>query len=297
MPAPDPAAFMAASAPPTIAALKDRDLIAEAERRGLVVTKDRPTEPIVRLAPQATGRVRFAVVSDTHLGSKWQQLTHLHDFYAKAREWGAAFMLNAGDVVDGTNMHKDQQYELHRHGATEQAVYAAERYPVLTGKKGDRLPTYLIQGNHDWSFQKDSGTDVLKILAAERGDLQYLGAMGAVFETGPLRLYLHHPAGGVAYARSYKPQKLIEQFAPEMKPHILLLGHWHITVHLPAYRNVEGLSIGCFQAQTPFLRRLGLAPVIGGVLIEAEYGKRGLEDFTTRWVTYRVPYKPGKDWP
>ncbi len=290
-----PEAFVDRVTAPAVAKLEDRDLIVALEQRGFVITKDAPAERRIVLDGAPKGSVRFAVASDTHLGHKHQQLTYWRDFVAKAGAWGAEFMLHAGDVVDGGRMHRDQEFELFRHGAESQGNYAIENFPVLRNRKGKLLPTYLIGGNHDGSFWNDAGANVLGQVAAARPDVKFLGAPAATFHHGALRIYLLHPDGGPSYARSYRLQKIVEQLAPDDKPHILLAGHWHVANHVPGYRNVEAFALPCFQAQTAYLKRKGLAPVIGGLLFEAFYDERGLQDLVTRYVLYRTPHP--KDWP
>lgn len=279
----------------TVKKLEDRDLIQALESRGFMITKDERTERQIVLDGPPKGSIRFGVVSDTHLGHKKQQLTYWRDFTEKAKAWGARFMLHGGDVVDGGRMHRDQEFELFKHGADAQATYAAEVFPKLTDAKGKALPTYIIGGNHDASAWNDAGANVLGHLASARKDLHFLGAPAATFHFGPLRIYMMHPDGGPSYARSYRLQKIVEQLAPDDKPHILLAGHWHVSGHVPGYRNVEAFALPCFQAQTAYLKRKGLAPVIGGVLFEAFYDDHGMQDLTTRWVLYRSPAV--KDWP
>lgn len=262
----------------------DRTLVTELEARGWMVTKDRPhVERQIKLGgSKKTGRVRFAVVSDTHLGHRHQQITHWREFNETARKWGSEFMLHAGDVVDGGRMHRDQEFELFKHGASAQGNYAAEVMPKLN-------ETWIIGGNHDGSFYNDAGANVFDTITAKRPDLKFLGAPAATFHVGTLQIYLMHPDGGVPYARSYRPQKIVEQFAPDSKPHILLMGHWHVTCYLPGYRNVEAFTLGCFQSQTSFLKRKGLAPVIAGLLVDATYSSAGLERISSEFVTYRTP--------
>jgi hypothetical protein len=84
-------------------------------------------------------------------------------------------------------------------------------------------------------------------------------------------------------------QKIIEQFAPEKKPHVLLLGHYHVPCHLPGYRNVEGLQLPCFQSQTPYMKGKGLYPFVGGEIIEFTRNKKGLTSFKYEIVPFYVP--------
>lgn len=268
----------------------DHDLVLALEQRGFTITKDMPTDRRVELSDRPSGKVRFGVVSDTHFGHRKQQLTYLRDFYDQARDWGAEFMLHGGDVVDGQNMHRDQQFELFKHGVAEQGRYAAEVLPELRNKRGKVLPTHVIGGNHDGSGFNDAGANVFDtIKAAGRTDVRFLGAPTATFHYGPLRIRITHPDGGVPYARSYRLQKAVEQLPPDDKPHLYLFGHWHVCTHVPGYRNVEAISLPCFQAQTSYIARKQLSPVIGGVLFEAEFSERGLDNLLTKWVLYRTP--------
>ncbi len=84
-----------------------------------------------------------------------------------------------------------------------------------------------------------------------------------------------HGDSGNTYARSYRMQKIIEQAAPEAKPDVLVLGHYHTNVLLPEYRNVTGLQLGCFQAQTPYLVRKGLYPEVSGWIVEFKVNNKG----------------------
>ena len=76
--------------------------------------------------------------------------------------------------------------------------------------------------------------------------------------------------------------------APEIKPHMLFVGHWHTTAILPMYRNVAAYSVGCFQSQTPFLTRRGLYPEVGGYIVEIKVGDKGLIGHKAEWVPYYV---------
>lgn len=280
---------------PALGQLADKELIHALEARGYMILQDGQTERRVRLPAPTIGTVRWAVVTDTHLGSKWQQLTHWRDFYKVAAEFRAEFVIHCGDIVDGSQMRKGHEYEVFKHGADAQAKYAIEEMPVLRNRQKRALPTYILGGNHDEDFWKGAGANILRTISDNRDDITILGAPQALFTLGPLKIYCLHPRGGMAYARSYRLQKIVEQFAPDVKPNILLVGHYHVACHLPAYRNVEAFLCPCFQGQTPFLKTLGLAPVVGGLLLEATYSKRGLEQFKTHWVLYRTHLE--NDWP
>lgn len=268
-------------------AMTEQDAIALLQGSGYRVSIDRPQEQRIKLAPKKTKHHRFGVVSDTHMGSKYQQLTYLHEFYDLCSKEGIDTVLHVGDLVHGSpKMHRDMILESFVHGADAQVDYAAENYPKREGIK-----TLLIAGNHDTSFWEDSGSDVVSHFCQQREDATYLGQRGAYVEFGSASVYLWHPRGGGSYALSYRLQKWIEQVSPDAKPHMVLVGHWHSPVHIPAYRNVEALRLPCYQSQTPFEKTLGLHPVVGGMLMDLWTSDEGIEDLQTRWVLRRVPKK------
>jgi len=79
-------------------------------------------------------------------------------------------------------------------------------------------------------------------------------------------LRLSHPGGGTAYALSYKPQKYAESLSGGEKPHIVGIGHYHKVEQL-FYRNIHIFQVGCWEGQTPFMRRKNLAAMLGGWIL------------------------------
>lgn len=266
------------------------DLVNTLRGRGLFVSPIPPTatgrEFRAQIAQLRGRRYRFAVISCTQIGSKYQQMTHLHTFYARCRSRGITTVFHCGDVVDGSKVYKGQEYELFLHGADEQREYVVKHYPHYEG-----ITTKMLLGNHDESFWKTDGYNIVAAICRDprRPDLEYVGDYLAFANIDGIRIALMHGAGGAAYARSYRLQKIIEQFASNQKPHMLFLGHYHIQCHLPQYRNVEGFMMGCFQSQTPFLTRLGLQPCIGGLIVEMRVDDKGILSVTTEWVPFYVP--------
>lgn len=264
-----------------------REALALLSDAGYRVSLDQGETQTVKLANKKTKRYRLALCGDMHLGSDYQQLTYLHDFYRQAEEFGAEAMLNMGDLVHGSpRMHADMLYESFVHGASAQVDYAVQNYP-----RSDKFPTYIISGNHDLSFLKDGGSHVVADFAKQRDDVTYLGQEDAYFKVGGASLYIWHPGGGGGKSRCLKLQNFADSVSPESKPHVAACGHYHTAGHVPAYRNIELFQVPCFQAQTPFEKRHGLSPVVGGILLELQVSPSGLEQVDTRWVIYRQPLK------
>lgn len=234
----------------------------------------------------------FGVVSDTHLGSKYQQLTLLKSAYEDFDRSNVDFVAHAGDLVDGHKMYKGHENELFKHSADEQRDYAVEQYPRLkNGKK-----TYVIAGNHDESFKKTAGYNIVRDICTKRKDMVYEGMIGATFNIGKIRIEMVHPSGGVSYARSYKSQKHAENLSSalievvrakkdaSLLPHVMILGNWHISDVLPDYQGMMVVTQPCFQAQTGYLRAKGLTPNIGYSIFDVWLDANGnLLDITHKY--------------
>lgn len=288
----DPAviAAKAITPDPTPEPLDDDTLVRLAQERGFLIHRPARTAKVHRFNPARIkgNTVRLAVVSDTHLGSKHQQVTYLHDFYSYAEERKVHAYLHCGDWLDGSfKMHRDMAYRgVFAHGFDAQLDYAVGNYPKPRRRD---IKTYGIGGNHDESFSNDTGADVVHHLAQARPDIEYLGYPSAYFDVGPIRILLRHPSGGPGFALSYMLQRYIDGLASENKPHILLTGHYHVAAHLPSYRNVDAFLLPCFKSQDIYLDRKGLYPAIGGLILEFDYGDEGLRRISPEWVLFRSP--------
>lgn len=248
-----------------------------------------PAEAETTLPEPERGAIRFAVVADTHLGSRCQQITHLRRAYEAFARLGVTVVYHLGDVVAGIDVYKGQHNEVFMHSYDDQVDYAAEHYPKVEG-----IVTRAIGGNHDLRSVKAGGVDPVAVLAGRRPDWEYLGPYSAWCVLGPLSIYLLHPDGGQAYAVSYRAQKLIESFVGGRKPHLAFLGHWHQQVRVRA-RNVTSYQVGCFESQTDYLRRKLLQPQIGAVAIEIAVGDDlSVREVTEHWLEDFVPLE--KDW-
>lgn len=232
--------------------------------------------------------IKFALMGDTQIGSRYIQLTHLHHFYGVCKALGVDTVYHTGDITDGIKMRPGHEYELYKISADEMKDDVVKNYPKVDG-----ITTYFITGNHDASLYKHVGYDIGKAIAMERDDLVYLGRDCAIVNITPnCTLELRHPWDGTAYAQSYKIQKMIEAMESDSKPNILAVGHYHKIEYL-FYRNVHAFQTGCFQSQTPFTRGKGISVHMGGWIIAVEVDKNG---YILRLTQQFIPfYKSIKD--
>lgn len=266
----------------------DKELREELNSRGYFTVKETVKQDQHYYFPKSTDEFKIGIVSDTHLGSKYQQLTHLNRFYELCADQGITDIFHAGDLSEGNGkQYRGQMYEMFLIGTSNKIKYISDHYPKVKG-----ITTHFIGGNHDYCFFKTDGFDVLDIIASKREDMNYLGMFGAYLNYRNTQFYLMHGSGGVAYARSYKLQKIVQELASEQKPHIMLAGHYHTPCYLSMYRNVESFQLGCFQSQTPYLKSKGLYPAVQGLILDVKLNEDGLEGLKFETVHY---YKPIED--
>ena len=231
--------------------------------------------------------IRFAVMGDTQLGSKYAQITHLHNFYDLCAKEGITNVYHTGDVTDGLKMRVGHEYELYKISADDMREDVIQNYP-----KRDGITTHFITGNHDASIYKQVGYDIGQAIASGRPDMNYLGRDCAVVNLTPkCTLELRHPWDGTAYALSYKMQKMIEAMESDSKPNILAVGHYHKAEYL-FYRNVHALQTGCFQGQTPFTRGKGISVHMGGWIVTIRVDENGyIQGFAPELIPYYYSIK------
>lgn len=233
-----------------------------------------------------TQELKIGLTSDCHYGSKYalpQVVEHLH---VDLERRGAHIIFDCGDTVDGIGMYAGHEFELNAHGG-DQLEVAVKEYPRVA------IPRRMIGGQHDYSHIKNGGFNILDIFAQLRQDVEFLGYFQAQIPlTDRADIGLMHGKGGMSYARSYKPQKLFEQWAKERdwnqvsgeedrqpttwadKPAIIAFGHWHIRLNME-YLGSELILVPCAQRQTPYLRQMGLMPTIGGWLVTLRIADNG----------------------
>lgn len=246
----------------------------------LMVKQVRPYE-----VPTATDKnvLKFGLYGDTQIGSLYQRMDALKVFYERCADEGVTKMCMAGDLVDGWRVYRGQEFELRPDGIgwPRQREIFVNEMPYFPD-----MDTYFITGNHDSSFKSLVGLVVGDEIQAIRPDWKFIGAdtgqVDFTTESGhKFKVMMIHPGGGInQYALSYKPQRIIESLSGGQKPDLIGIGHYHKAFFIPAYRNMVGICVGCFQSQTPFMARQSIAAHVGGWIITVTLGDR--EKLTTR---------------
>lgn len=234
------------------------------ENEGKITPRYNPVPKDIHNQYNGEKIVRFGLVGDTHINSKYTQLTFLHDFYDECSREGIETVYHCGDIDDGEGMRVGHQYDLYSQGADDHVAEIVRVYPKRTGIK-----TRFITGNHDASMMKRCGHNIGPVIARERTDFEYLGSDCArVWLTPTIDLELRHPWDGAsAYSLSYKVQRMIEGMDIYNRPKVMGVGHYHKACEFQ-FGGVEAFMVPCFQSETPFTIGKNIQVAMGGYIIE-----------------------------
>lgn len=225
--------------------------------------------------------LKFALLADTHLGNKMAAKKELADFYKKAwDEWVEAF-IHCGDLVDWTgNVFKWQVYDLENVGYDEQLKTTVNDYPYYWDIK-----TYVVWWNHDESFLKENWANIIKNIASLRDDIIDMGFYDARIKLNWVDINAHHGWGAMSYAKSYKPQKLIENIDTRNQPDIFASGHWHNALYM-AYRNIHSFLPWAFLKETLLSKRFNLGNTVGWWIVEVDIKDDGSSTIQMKFIEY-----------
>jgi len=91
--------------------------------------------------PIKDDQLKFLMLSDTHLASKYDNVRILQKVYEEAERRGIKIALHNGDILDGRYPTRaGNEYEIRYLSADEQIDYTIKKYPEFSGQ------TYFITG-------------------------------------------------------------------------------------------------------------------------------------------------------
>ncbi|MDD3305235.1 MAG: metallophosphoesterase family protein [Bacilli bacterium] len=213
----------------------------------------------------------ICVISDTHIGTKEQQLTLINEVYKEAARRNITTVLHCGDLLDGDyiKIRPAHQYQLFLKGFDQQTEYVIDMYPRVKG-----ITTKFIQGSHDETHLKNGGATPGKWIEKCRSDMEYLGQDDYTLTINKVKIKMEHPGGGVAKSLSYKTQDAVEKMTPGNKPNILLQGHYHKCYYM-FYRNVHAFLVPCLVNQSQFMKTQGISNIVGAYFLKIYSDEKG----------------------
>lgn len=231
---------------------------------------------------------KFVAISDTRLGSKYQQLTILNDIYLKAYEMGYRNVILCGNISEGlfsvTNTYSDTNFLA---DTLEQVDYITQYYPYVEGMK-----TYFITGTRDEKHLKNNKINIGKRISDLREDMVYLGHTSCNVEIDKSNMLVFSPKLEKTYTVSYRPQQQVDSFRSEDKPDILLYGGL-LQMEKMTYRNVKCISVPSVCATTKEMSDKRYANTVGAWYVTVTTDKYG--NLTNIRAIDSVYYKTNKD--
>ena len=240
-----------------------------------------------RVIPSLTKKVdfgkevfKFAHITDTHMGAVFFKEYIWDALCREIDKQKVDMVFHTGDVTEGLNNSRiDMIYDLTHIGYDKQKEYAIEKLSMLNA------PIKAVDGNHDRWYKKSSGALIVKDIADNLENMEYLGEDSADVKVGNAVFRLWHGEDGSSYATSYRLQKLVEAFSGGDKPSVLLAGHTHKQGYF-FDRNIHCITGGAVTTQSNWMKRTRKANHTGFWICTAYLNDFGIGSLETRFYPF-----------
>ena len=178
--------------------------------------------PVVALQDNVTipneSKFTFLVISDTHLGNIYENISLLKKVYEYAESNNIRYVFHLGDMIEGPALENQSTARIKRLDIHDQVDFLTKNYP-----KSDSVSTLYILGNHDYrSIAK--GIDISKVISNRRLDMHFLGYKNSRITIGNRTVLLHHPFN-IVNDQKYDDEIKELYIRPEFD--LVLRGHTH----------------------------------------------------------------------
>uniref|UniRef100_A0A6M3K0H8 Putative calcineurin-like phosphoesterase n=1 Tax=viral metagenome TaxID=1070528 RepID=A0A6M3K0H8_9ZZZZ len=224
-------------------------------------------------------RIKWGVIADTHLCSKYCRLDVLNALFDIYEQDGIKEVFVLGNMIDGEFPHNKHDL-LTAPGLESQTRYFIENWP----KRSSITTKFLTGDDHEGWYVQSVGVDVGRYIEDSakqigRTDLRYIGHMEYNMELKAKNestfVRMIHAGGGSSYATSYTSQKYVESLQGGEKPAVVLVGHFH-KFEYGYPREVHVVQVGAVQDQTPWMRKKRIQTNVGGTTISFELDRDGI---------------------
>lgn len=231
---------------------------------------------------------KFAVISDTRIGSKSQQLSILNDIYLKAHQEGYNNIIHCGNLTEGlypvTSKYDETTF---LKDTLKQVDYIVKNYPYIEGMK-----TYFLTGKKDESHLRKNKLNIGKRISYSRNDMIYLGDISCLMDIDNVRMMVLNSKLSKTYTKSYRPEQQIKSYRSEDKPDILLYGGL-IDAQKLTLRDVHCLAIPSVTATTEEMNDRRYSNTVGVWYVTVKTNDKGELDKFDAWIS--PYYVTGKD--
>jgi predicted phosphodiesterase len=218
----------------------------------------------------------FGYITDTHAGSKFFKKHYLTSFFEECEKQNVECVFHTGDLSEGMSHRPGHIYELTHIGFDAQKEYIIELF------KDFKRKLYIIDGNHDRWYIKSNGALIVKDIAKNFPNWEFLGHDDATVIVNGIKVELFHGEDASSYATSYRVQKLIEAMPGGEKPNILLCGHTHKQVYM-IDRNIHAISGGALSWQSNWMRSKKIVCHSGFWIVKCCISKGEVKWLEPRW--------------
>lgn len=160
----------------------------------------------------------FLVISDTHLGNIYENLSLVEGVYKYANENNIHYVFHLGDMIEGCTLNNQNSQRIKRLDIHEQVDYVTKKYPKI-----DNINTIYILGNHDYRCLT-KGIDISKIIEHRRLDMHFAGYKNSRLKIGDKVVLLQHP---FMIDNTNKYDSEIRDLYVNPKFDLVLRGHTH----------------------------------------------------------------------
>lgn len=231
---------------------------------------------------------KFIVISDTLIGSKYEQPTILEDIYQKGHEMGYNNVIHCGNLTAGlyslSNIYSDSCY---LNDTMLQVDHIIESYPQINGMK-----TYFIGGPTDEKhLRQKQKLNIGKRISDSRKDMIFLGYNSSEIDIDKVKMFVMCSKLGKSYTVSYRSQQQVDSFRSEDRPDIFLLGGL-LQMEKYFYRDVEVLSVPSVCATTKEMTDKRYQNTVGAWYVTVRTNSKGeLESISAQDSVYYITNK------
>jgi predicted phosphodiesterase len=260
-----------------------RERYSDKELKALVTGSLHTKEQSTHIHQHNGDELIIGVMSDTHIGSKYTDLSHIDEAFQAFDDAGVHFITHSGDVFEGVSGRPGHVYELTEIGYHAQLEKGREIF------KSPPAPIYFIDGNHDRWFIQSAGAMIVEELCRGNKDLTYLGhdEGNIILDPYGVKVRLWHGEDGSSRGHSYRVQCIIESLTGGDKPHVFIAGHTHKAFYV-FERHIHCVSAGAIQSQSKWMRSKRLPSHTGFWIIRMTVNEKGVGRFSSEWFPFYV---------
>lgn len=230
--------------------------------------------------------LKIGFISDTILGSKYEQPTALYHAFQIAEHEGVHLMIHLGVTAGKPTSMKAAEF--HKLSAEEQIAYVVENYP-----RSDKFKIRFVSGHHDMQWRK-GGINILAEICAKRDDLIYRGDLYSDFpltrgvtrnKRPPVLRAAYHGGDDAPYTKSYPIQGYAENLIQDVNdlfsndtPDCAVVGGQGVFLDLPGGAIQYLISVPGMRLVSPSVmkkKRRSVVPTIGLVILSIKFDDHG----------------------